>query len=49
MMMMIEYLQAFITLLPDLLPLFYGAIGLGFCLLVFHVGYYLVFGGDERD
>ena len=46
---MIEYLRAFIDLLPDILPLFYGAIGLGFALLVFHVGYYLVFGGEECD
>lgn len=46
---MIEYLRAFIGLLPDVLPLFYGVIGLGFVLLVFHVGYYLVFGGYERD
>lgn len=47
--MMIECLHAFIELLPDILPLFYGVIGLGFALLTFHVGYYLVFGGDEND
>lgn len=43
---MVEFLIALLGFLPDLLPLFTGALGLGFCLLVFNTGYYLLFGGE---
>lgn len=45
---MTEYLTSLLSALPDLLPLFFGSLGLGFVLLVFKTGYYLVFGGDEK-
>lgn len=45
---MIEYLTALLSSLPDLLPLFLGSLGLGFVLLVFNAGYYLVFGGEDK-
>lgn len=45
---MLEYITGLLSVLPDLLPLFFGSLGLGFVLLVFSTGYYLVFGGAEK-